>query len=253
MSNIPNVSLVAFYGEKALQLVNLIIDLQEYLANLNLGAGKFIPYQLSQVHGTAIGCEGKSTLAGIVSQWWHIHYQQTKYINFEGLIDYLNSDSSLPLTIRLGGYRRDRDYNFLSRQQHPWLRSFQLQPGGTGVLIPVLIGWSFQDNYITQQIDRLRRDVQQFNLLHKYHYPTEAVDNDFYLRLGTITGEFTPEIIQAIADGIRKRLAQRTPVEITIDRHSLAFAQYQDLTLTPATTKIIPVTAATAASIRGLY
>ena len=253
MSNLPNVSLVAFYGDKALQLADLITDLQQDLANLDLGTGKFTPYQLSQIHATAIGCEGEKTPAGIVSEWWYTHHQQTKYINLSGLIDYLNADDFLPINIRLGGYSRDRDYNFLSRQQHPCLRSFQLQPAGAGILIPVLIGWSFQDNDITLQIDRLRRYLQQFHLLHKYHYPAEAVDNDCYLRLGTITGEFTPETIQAIADKVRKRLAKRTPVDITLDRHSLAFVQYQDLTLSPATTKIIPVTAATAEKIRELY
>lgn len=253
MSNLPNVSLVAFYQHKPSKLAELIIHLQQYLTESDLLSGKFTSYQLPQVHGTAIGCEGWKTPGGIVSEWWSARRNQTKYLDISGLIDYLNSDSLLPVNIRLGGYQSGRDYHFLSRKQHPFLRSFQLQSGGAGELIPVLIGWSFQDNYITTQIERLRREAQQFNLLHKYHHPPEAIDNDFYLRLGTIRGEFTPEIIAAIAYRVRMLLANRTPVDVTLDRHSLAFAKYEDLTLTPATTEIVSVTEATSEVIQGLY
>ena len=62
--NKANVSLVAFYGDKPIELVNSIARLQEYLTNHQLLQGKFVPYQLEQVHGTIIGCEGFKTRCG---------------------------------------------------------------------------------------------------------------------------------------------------------------------------------------------
>ena len=51
---------------------------------------------------------------------------------------------------------------------------------------------------ISFAIDDLRRNLQQFNLLHQDHQTPDAIDNDFYLRLGTISGKLSSEVIQAI-------------------------------------------------------
>ena len=40
---------------------------------------------------------------------------------------YRQNGSFLPLNIAFGAYKRDRDYNFLSRNQHPYYCSFQLK------------------------------------------------------------------------------------------------------------------------------
>ena len=243
-----NVSLVAFYGDKPAQLAALIQKLQTYLANCESIKDRFIPYQLEQVHATVIGCEGLKTETGIISKWFY-ERRETKYIDIPGLTDYLQHQI-VPITIRFGGYDRASNYNFLSRQQHLYFRSFQLSIAQTQT-IPVLIGWSW-DNNVTLAIDNLRRNLQQFNLLHKYHQTPEAIDNDFYLRLGTIDRQLTSEEIEAIATDIRNLLeAQPLFIPITID--DLAFARYQDLLLTPATTKIIPVTEISANQLQQLY
>ncbi|MEY2859458.1 MAG: hypothetical protein RLZZ74_3771 [Cyanobacteriota bacterium] len=247
-----NVSLVAFYGDKPDAFASLIQKLQTYLANHQLLQAKFIPYQLAQVHGTIIGCEGWKTNAGVINQWFQEKRQSTRYIDFAGLINYLNHQVNLPITICFGGYDRQTNYNFLSRGQHLYNRSFQLQSADNNT-IPVLIGWSWQNYTVTLAIDNLRRELQQFNLLHKYHETPDAVDNDFYLRLGTINADLSLSELEAIATEIRNLLEAQAALCIPIQLENLAFVQYEDLALTPATTTVIPVTEISPQELLGLF
>ena len=237
-----NLSLVAFYGHKPVELINLIQKLQEHLVNHPLVQDQFIPYRLEQVHGTIIGCEGLQTESGIISKWFHELRQETRYIDLPGLINHLQHQVNLPLSIRFAGFGRNTNYNFLSREQHPHFRSWQLQPA-VEQTIPVLIGWSWSNNSVSPAIDNLRRDLQQFNLLHKYHKTDHAIDNDFYLRLGTIDRRLTSSEIEEIATDMRDLLATLPALYIPINLENLVLVEYQDLSLTPATTKIIPLTA----------
>ena len=247
-----NVSLVAFYGDKPPQLASLIRQLQTWLAKHELTKGKFVPYQLEQVHGTIIGCEGKKNKLGVVHQWFDECRQKSKYIDFDELVYYLQHEIDLPLTIRFGGYNRAQGYNFLSRNEHPYFRSFQLQ-AGNNFAIPVLIGWSWKKEGITLATDNLRRSFQQFNLLHKYHKTDDAIDNDFYLRLGTIDDKLSFEAIQTISHNVRDLLCHQSALYIPINQENIAFAQYQDLSLTPATTNLVPISKITADRLRQMY
>lgn len=245
-----NVSLVAFYGDKPLGLRSLIERLHIYLATHQLLQDKFIPYQIEQVHGTIIGCEGLKTQQGIISKWYKERRQETKYIDFD-LVNYLRHQVDLPINIRFGGYDRNFNYNFLSRNQHLYNRSFQLQSAVHNT-IPVVIGWSWENERVTSAMDNLRRQFQQFNLLHKYHGTPDAVDNDFYLRLGTIKAQLSPAEIDSIAAEIRN-LLKTSPISIPVNLNNLAVVKYQDLQLTPATTKVLPVEKITACQLRQLY
>lgn len=245
-----NVSLVAFYGNKPPQLLALIQQLQDFLIHSNK-IREFVPYETEQVHGTIIGCEGFKTESGIVSKWFDRCKQTNKAIDFAGLVNYFRDEIDLPLIIRFGGYDRQVDYNFLSRGQHPYFRSFQLQPTVDWV-IPVTMGWSWDDG-VSQAIANLRCDLQQFNLLHKYHARTDILDNDFYLRLGTIYGEMTALERKAIAIKIRSFLEERSPIYVPLQLDNLAMVRYHDLSLAPATTKIIPLSAITVSKLEHLY
>lgn len=250
--DLPNVSLIAFYGNKPQQLTTLIQNLQNYLSNHQLIQDRFIPYQLTQVHGTIIGCEGLATESGVINKWFRDYRQQTRYIDFSGFLDYLQHQVDLPLTIRFGGYHRHGNYHFLSRQQSLYLRSFQLQTAASQTL-PVLIGWSWCDHQVKLSIDNLRRNFQQFNLLHKYHRDPKASDNDFYLRLGTIEGELDGETIETIADEVRCLLENQPPSYISLQPENLTFAQYQDLSLNPLTTKVVSFNKITARELEQMY
>lgn len=243
-------SLVAYYGAKPAALAELIQTLQQELTD-KLGEN-FLPYALEQVHATIIGCEGTRDDRGIINHWFASLREETRYIDFTGLIDYLQQTPHLPLEITFSGYQPERDYGFLSRQQHPRDRSFSIQvvksqtstnqttknqnptePTG----IPVLLGWSMENELITQAIDTLRRDCQQFNLLHKYHAKPEDLDNDLYLRLGTIKG-IEPRELNAINQQIICQLQQAIPTRISLSKDDLAIVNYQELSLPTSSTKV---------------
>ena len=244
------ISLVAFYGAKPPQLVALIQKLRNHLIQ-SKSLRKFTPYKIEQVHGTIIGCEGFKTETGIVSKWFHQCRQPNLAIDLVGTLDYLHHKLDLPLTIRFGGYARRVDYNFASRDRHPYFRSFQLQPKNSAI-VPVLIGWTWNDGVLST-ISQLRQDLEKFNLLHKYHADPDVVDNDFYLRLGTIDAELPFEERKAIATEIRHLLEVSTPWYIPLNLSDLAFARYQERSLTPATTEIIPLSEITVSQIEGWY
>ncbi|MGD1917996.1 MAG: hypothetical protein ACFCAD_03395 [Pleurocapsa sp.] len=248
----PNVSLVAFYGDKPSPLQSLIQQLQSYLASQEAIRDRFIPYQLEQVHGTIIGCEGSKTKSEITSQWFYECRQEIRSIDLEGVVNYLQHQVNLPLTIRFGGYDRNQEYNFVSRDEHLYFRSFQLQPV-ENQLIPILIGWSWQNNKVNLAIDNLRRSFQKFNLLHKYHATPDGIDNDFYLRLGTIDSNLSAIEIKAIATNVRNLLEAQPALHISINKKDLAFVQYQDLFLIPRKTKVIPISKITAKDLNQIY
>lgn len=233
--DIPGVSLVAYYGNKPLELQQLISELQQLLKD-NF-ATNFIPYDLRQVHATIIGCEGVKIESGIINQWFYSLRNEIRYIDYEGLLNYFLTSNVLPLNICFGGYQPHTDYQFLSRDRHPAKRSFQLQTAKDNTLIPIVIGWSLQEQTITSDIDKIRRELQQFNCLHKYHKNPDDVDNDVYLRLGTIVG-FTPEIIAAIQQKVNYYLQHQQPTIVSLSKDNLAIVKYQNLSLSISTTEI---------------
>ena len=232
--NLPGVSLVAYYNNKPLELQQLITELQQLLKEI---ATNFIPYDIKQVHATIIGCEGIKTKSGIINKWFYDLRNEIKYIDYVGLLNYF-LNNSFSLNICFGGYRSDVDYQFLSRDRHPAVRSFQLQTAKDNTLIPIIIGWSLREKIITSDIDKIRRDLQQFNCLHKYHKNFNDVDNDIYLRLGTIVGDFAPESIATMQQKIDRYLQHRKPTTIPLSKNNLAIVKYQNLSLPLSTTKI---------------
>ena len=244
-----NVSLVGFYGDKPPLLDELIQTIQHYLSQLP----EFIPYHLEQIHATILGCEGWKTAEGLVSKWFDLRRKEIRYLDCGGWLEYLQQDSFVPFHVYCGGYKRDRDYNFLSRNQHPYDRSFQLQKLDDTTYIPVLIGWSQKNNLITLDLDNLRRDAQKFNFLHKYHSTADSIDNDFYLRLGTINSPLSNETRATVENQIRQLLSKRPSIILPISPENLAFAKYQDLSLSLATTKILPLPQITIAQLLDYY
>jgi hypothetical protein len=253
LTQFSNVSLVAFYQNKPYQLTNLIQAIITYLNQFLPEKSNFTSYQIEQIHGTIIGCEGLLNQAGIINKWFYKSRRETRYINLSGWLDYLQTKVKFPILIRFGGYQSEVDYHFLSRKQHPSLRTFQLQLSGEQNFIPVLIGWSFAEPQITLEIENIRHQAQQFNLLHKYHQIPNNIDNDFYLRLGTITGELSANEISLIEQEIRKHFQSQPPIYVSIHQNDLAFVRYQDLTLPLNTTEILPLPEATETKLKQLY
>jgi hypothetical protein len=62
MKNLPNLSLVAFYGKKTPELGSLIQEIQSSIASVV--GNKFKSYRLEQIHATLLGLEGRVRLVG---------------------------------------------------------------------------------------------------------------------------------------------------------------------------------------------
>ena len=56
-----------------------------------------------------------------------------------------------------------------------------------------------------------------------------------------------------IENHIRKILTKITAIKLSLSKNNLAFARYQDLSLPPATTKIIPLPEITIEQLLNLY
>ncbi|NJK47457.1 hypothetical protein HC931_04010 [Candidatus Gracilibacteria bacterium] len=243
---LPNVSLVAFYRTKPLAFQLLIESLQKQLSKSL--QEKFESYPIEQIHATLMGCEGLKTKKGIISKWFLENRSEEKYINLSEFIDFIRQSDRLPIQIKIGGYNRAIDYGFLSKNRHPFERSFQFQGN-----FAVLMGWSSKNTRISLDIDRFRLECQNFNLLHKYHKQPDSIDNDCYMRIGVLKDKLSNEKIHAIEKEIRDSLVAIAPIELSIDVNSLNFIGYQNLSPSPDTTKIITLHDATAKEIERLY
>ncbi|MEB3278332.1 MAG: hypothetical protein VKK42_05345 [Lyngbya sp.] len=244
--NFPNVSLVAFYGKKSPEFTRLIQELQKQLSDILPGV--FECYPLESIHATLLGCEGVKTERGILSKWFLERREESRIVDFSGLINFIQNSFQFPINIQFGGYQRSVDYGFTSRNQHPYERSFCFQNE-----IAVLMGWPMQAGKIIMEIDNLRRSAQNFNLLHKYHGNPDAVDNDCYLRIGILNSIVSDEKIQQVEEKLQELLRMRSSVNLSLSLEDLSFVQYQDYTLPLATTQVIPFKDATSEQLEKLY
>lgn len=208
---------------------------------------QFTPLPLSQIHGTLLGCEGGKTPQGILNQWFLKKRNEMRHINLTGLIDAVNQFEKLSVQIRLAGYHSTIDYGFKSRDQHPYIRSFQFQGDKA-----VLRGWPFYQSQFPQDIGNFRQSVQTFNVLHK-HQPQNGIDNDFYMRIGKVDSNISENKLRAIEVKIQEFLRTQFPLLLTLNQSSIAFVQYQDLALSPQTTQVFPITEMTAGNLAQLY
>ncbi|RMH71031.1 MAG: hypothetical protein D6680_22375 [Cyanobacteria bacterium J007] len=240
----PNVSLVAFYGDKPPELSATIAELHERLsASLS---GNFHPYRLAQIHATAIGCEGVKTDGAIVGKWFLERRGEVRSLELDRFILYARRFPRV--RVRFGGYDRATDYGFLSRQRHPAERSFQFQGN-----LAVLVGWIEDNGTFPATVDRFRRGAQAYNLLHKFHDRPETFDNDIYLRLGGVRQPLAEDERDRVEREIREFLSARPPVEVPLTPEQLAFVGYRDLCLTPETTTAIALSQVRAIDLEALY
>lgn len=231
----PNVSLVAFYEKnhtplKSTAFADLIRLVQQQILEILWETGQkhcFVPYALEQVHATILGCEGAKTADGIISKWFLEKRQQHRYLDLDKLISYFRWQANLPIVVRFCAFFSGADYGFQSQQQHPFQRSFQIRDDHTAILM----GWPSRGELWPQSLDQLRLGAQKFNLLHKYHHPLNAVDNDCYLRVGSFTELPSSDIRYEIEHQIRTRLAAMPPIYELIDHTNLVLVRYQEPTL----------------------
>lgn len=235
---VTQAALVAYYGEKPPALAALISACQEQISR-TLG-NVFQPYPLAQIHATVCGLEH---VPGEPDYNFNFFQQRgvRRRMMFAGLLKFLRTTAVMPFTVQLGGFA-DHAYPFTSRGRPPFDRSFTQQ--GDKV---VLMGWPTDPTQrghaaYPATLDDLRRQLQRFNVLHKYHTGSGDVDNDFYFRIGLLDQSDVPAAeLLAVAADVRLYLSVIQPLLLTIERQSLAVVAYGDERLPPESTQSWPL------------
>lgn len=174
-----NLTLAAYYGEKPEHFAEFICWCQTSVAKQIPRA--FRPYELSQVHATIVGLEGIRNDGEIINANYN-KLGQPRRMDLKGLLDFLNNTPLLPFRVRIGGFRISDKYSFKSRGQHPYLRSFAVQSSN----IVVAMGWPEKEGEFPNTLDNLRRNFNEYNIIHKYHKIDEGFDNDLFFVLGKV-------------------------------------------------------------------
>lgn len=238
------VSAVALYGRKREPVRGYLAGLQELLAR-HVGE-YFRPYSLEQIHATLIAFNQVADPAtgAIVNEYYLEHTGAGLEMDADRAMRILSRHFARPLRIRFGGFRPGEPMPFLSRGQHLSERSFSVQGNAF-----VLIGWPWPAE-AGQPLDRLRRDMNAANVLHRYHRRDGDIDDDFYLVVGHHAGAPAGTLEQGAA-AIRDKLAA-DPIEIEVGIADVKIVAADSHTLAPPLfAGAIPVDAATIHEISG--
>ena len=224
------ISAVAFYGLKTGRLREFLVEVQALIAE-QVG-GDFRPYSLEQVHATLIALDGVRDpgTGAIVNDYLLTHAGVRREMDLPRVMDILAQRFATPLRVRIGGFRQDQGTPFTSRGQHLAMRTFCVQGQAF-----VLMGWpaaSLTGAGPTQEpLDELRREMNEANVLHKYHVRATDVDNDLYLVVGHHTGAAAGALARATA-AVRDKLAA-DPVDLAIGLTDVKIVAADSHTLAP--------------------
>jgi hypothetical protein len=205
-----------------------------------LGAA-FEPYDLAQVHATIVGLEH---IAGSIGRNANFRTLRGRSVEMDipRFLDALRESSLLPLVVRFGGFAQT-DSPFLSRGARPYPRSFSVQ--GEKV---VLMGWPWRAGTgggpgdFPHSLDAVRRSAQGFGILHAYHRAQSDLDNDLFLRLGTIRrDDLDDDRVADLEERVRLHLSRMRPLVVRIGFDDLRVVCYRDERLPLASTLALPL------------
>jgi hypothetical protein len=228
-------TLISFYGPKPTAFVRLIHECQAEVAAIL--SGHFRPYDHRQVHCTIAALDRVGD-AGMLNASFLEFRNRRVEMDLAGLVAFLRDVDKMQ--IRIGGFA-ERDTPFVSRGQPPYHRSFSMQDGKA-----VVLGWpierSGQSEIFPPRLESLRRELQRFGILHRYHAGEADIDNDFYLRIGLYDpANVSPALKVQVEHRLREFLSHRPPLILALGVAELAFAQSDHATLPPETTALLPV------------
>ncbi len=228
-------TIVAYYEEKPQPLLELIGSCQEKLAYRLAKA--FRPYGIEQVHATIVGLEGEIEGDQIVNENFRKLRGQARPMQLDELLTFLKSTNLLPIDVGVGRYSRRRQYPFTSKDQHPYFRSFSAQGD-----IAVVMGWPRSGHHYPTSLYEFRRELERFNILHKYHKTEKSVDNDFFFVIGRIARkEVDVGVISEIEEEVRSFMATKVPVSLTITQDNISIVGYIDPQLPLDTSLRFPI------------
>jgi len=251
MRRTKQLTLVALYGEKPTVLVEVIFGIQN-ICKRELGT-RFIPYDMEQIHATLVSLERKDN-NNLINLNFARYRHQIRPMDFQGLLNYIRFEAPFPFHVQIGGFT-NKEYSFKSRDAHPYNRSFSL--AGDKV---VIIGWPVNSTRnaprYSNELQRIRKDVEGFGFLHSYHNNASDRDNDFYFRIGVLDEREIDAVIRIhLEDLVRQHLSNWPPATIRIGVPQLFLAAYIDETLPLQSTRVIPINddSITQESIQHLY
>lgn len=221
-------TLVAFYGQKNDHpLWNFIKQLQDKIT-LSLEEKNFTPYDPEKIHGTIIGLEGRYTGNETVNENYLKKHGELRSMDLKGLIDFiLNDDEIFPILVKIGGYKEDEKYSFISNGKHPYLRSFSIQKK-----IVVAMGWPVMkinnELIYPSSLDKLRRACNTFSVLHKYHNSAQSYDNDLFFVLGNVREGLNHNLLETCETQIRNDLANSSLPPVEISQNDLKIIAYSE-------------------------
>lgn len=222
------ISAVAFYGPKAGPLREFLTGVQVMIA-AEIGPG-FLPYSLEQIHATLIALDGdRDTETGtVVNTFYLIHQGRRVEMNLPRAMDILLRRFEHPLQVRLGGFAAGQQVPFTSRGWHLFDRAFSVQGNAL-----VLVGWPAASlTGPDTPLDDLRREMNEANVLHRYHPSEGTVDNDLHLVVGHHADAPADALARAGAT-VRDQLATH-PIEIGIGIDDIKVVASDSRTMAPA-------------------
>jgi len=216
------VTLVAFYRSKLKEL-HLLLETCQGLLTQHLGHF-YLPYKVEQVHATIVGLEGYRVNSKIRPAR-HTLSGNSVEIELDRALAYLRDNPLLPMQVRIGGFRKNVDYGFRSRGKSPYEKSFSLRDKTA-----TLIGWPVAGDSYPSTLFQLRKDLEQFGILHKYH-EVGVPDNDLYFVLGQLSDDSVPnDIIEAAIHEVRQHLSNN-PLTVGLSVDDLWVVKYTSPTL----------------------
>jgi len=184
---------------------------------------------MSDVHATLIGLEG----LGPVQQGRELEQlRATRHgADVLGLARHLVAALHVePATVQFGGFV-DRDYTLSSRGKRLFERSVAID--GDKV---IMTGWMLDaSGEPDARLDRLRREMQQFGLTHRYHASPDATDHDAYMVVGELTKRVEPSALSTVVACTREIVAAQ-PCRVELGSDQLMIACYDDTRLPASTT-----------------
>ena len=220
------ISAVAFYGPKTGRLREVLAGVQALIAE-HVGDG-FRPYTPEQVHATLIALNGVREHGGrVVNEYLLEHAGVRREMDLPRVMDILVRRFSVPLPVRVGGFRPDQAVPFTSRGQHLAERTFSVQGDAF-----VLVGWPAESLAgAGRPLDDLRREMNAAGVLHRYHARAGDVDNDLHLVVGHHAGALVDALVRA-TDAVRDFLAA-DPADLAIGLRDVKIVAADSHTLAP--------------------
>lgn len=181
------VTLVALYGAKKPTVFEELI--QEVQSRLVRGIGEwFSRYPMEQIHATVVGLEGQHDQAGrLVNENLadRLGRQRIAEMDIEGLRSYFCESSFWPILHQFGGFSPGDTNPHDDRP--PFERGFDIRENA----LAVMMGWPglATDRPFAPTLLRIRKYVETFGIVHKYHVRPQDKDNDLFFVVGSLDYE----------------------------------------------------------------